>query len=215
MRRWCSVAGAKLVGWSLVGGWWACRGTLRSAILAGVALLCTLTLTACRSGTDRLADDISRAQERGLAVYWLGEAITHDGKTLANAESGDLFNDSEGSFEVAYADATDDDELEANLSVRTYALDEWAQQRSTVLDPINAPSPVIREIDLVATPATMVIQPLGSRTRNSVSLILSFNDGVVVARTNSVHDSDGTEMNPLIDEATFLAVMEQLRPYPE
>jgi hypothetical protein len=64
------------------------------------------------------------------------------------------------------------------------------------------------------------VKRLGTRPINGNLLIVAVGDEVVVVETNSLGGGrnatpGGVDLNPLINEQTFLAVMQNLRPYPQ
>lgn len=73
-----------------------------------------------------------------------------------------------------------------------------------------------RDVTVIGRTAEFVTAAAGARETNSCWLAISLPDGgAVLLTTNSSHDKDGAELNPLIAEAEFLALAEKLRPYPE
>ncbi len=68
--------------------------------------------------------------------------------------------------------------------------------------------------------AELISAPGGTRPINGYLLIVEVGDEVVVAETNSLGGGPNAapgavDLNPLIDEQKFLAVMQSLRPYPQ
>ena len=54
-----------------------------------------------------------------------------------------------------------------------------------------------------------------SRSHGSLTLALGNTDIVAVVHSIGGSTPGGPDANPLIDEQTFLSVMQQLRPYPD
>ena len=65
--------------------------------------------------------------------------------------------------------------------------------------------------------ATLLVIPAGTRPVNTVRLLLVFGDThvFVAASAGGSLMPGGPDLNPLIDEQTFLAVMQNIRPYPQ
>jgi hypothetical protein len=76
---------------------------------------------------------------------------------------------------------------------------------------------VVSTVRLLGQDATMVVTSTPTRPVNQRRLLLHLGDTTVqiIAASGGSPAPGEPDVNPLIDEATFLAVMENLRPYPE
>ena len=79
------------------------------------------------------------------------------------------------------------------------------------------PDAVAKPVTILGQPTELVSVPAGTRPVNTLSIQVTLGDTVlrVSAGSGGVLTPGGPDANPLVDEATFLAVMQNLRPYPE
>jgi hypothetical protein len=72
-------------------------------------------------------------------------------------------------------------------------------------------------VQVAGQDAKLSVVAAGTRPVNSISLVLQFDETSVLASAHAggAATPGGPDANPLIDEATFLAVMKNIRPYPE
>lgn len=199
------------------------RGEFRQVALGFVALW-GIFITACDTSRDPAKPsslDVGRARfqtaialpNRTYRVYWLGNTFTASGLVLR----GPLI----GGFEAPVDDAVRIDYNSvppvASLSITLMSSTHWATVRDRVLRQ-GPDHPTIRQLTVASATATLYTTPGGpGRPVGALTLIIPLGDTVVYASTNSVGAATpgGPEANPLIDEATFLAVMQKLRPYPQ
>lgn len=83
------------------------------------------------------------------------------------------------------------------------------------LRPGNQPPTFTRDVTIGGRDATLVGAAAAGRPLVSLQAIIELEDALVIAHAGSSYDENSREVNPLMDEATFLAVLEGLRPYPE
>ncbi|MEX2245690.1 MAG: hypothetical protein WEC75_03295 [Dehalococcoidia bacterium] len=164
---------------------------------------------------NRYKTAVAHAQESGLEnVYWLGpelEVQTVVFDSIAGFYPEGVAGDPVGGVQLAYFNR---ENFRGRLEITTLSPSDWARVEDKVRNPpqppIRSEKVVIggREGDLIATIA------LG-RDPNGLKLVIDFGDSFVIAQTNVAIAAGGRDVNPLMDEDTFLAVMEELRPYPE
>ena len=75
----------------------------------------------------------------------------------------------------------------------------------------DVPPTEVKVVRIDGVSGTLISTALGARPVNSLEVILEFDDSVVYATTNSAVDEGGREMNSLIDEDRFVAMLERLR----
>ncbi len=200
------------------------RGEFRQVTLGFVALCIGIFVTACDTSRDSAKPsslDVGRARfqtaialpSRTYRVYWLGNSLTASGLVLR----GPLI----GGFEEPLDDAVRFDYNSvppvASLSITLMSSAQWAAVRDRVLRQ-GPDHPTTRQLTVASAAATLYTTPGGTgRPVGALSLIIQLGDTVVYASTSSVGAATpgGPEANPLIDEATFLGVMQNLRPYPQ
>ncbi|MEX2245692.1 MAG: hypothetical protein WEC75_03305 [Dehalococcoidia bacterium] len=199
--------------------------TLFPSLLAGVA---TLALAACGSGErrqeppgsgdhsyDNFQTAVARADEAGLQeVFWLGPELDVDGV---------VFDAIEGYFPHGVAGTSLDgaqltyyrlEDSRGSLSITTLSPSDWQTVEDDVRNP--AQPPVERKTVNVGTrEAELISIHLDGAELTGLKLLIDYGQSVVIAQTGTAIAQGGREVNPLMDEATFLAVMEDLRPYPE
>jgi hypothetical protein len=206
-------------------------GGVNTRLLAIIAVSAmALAVTACGSGTggDKPtpvggADDrgfrnfrerIKDAEDEGFDVYWLGREFTAGGLTFRGPSVPDEGDEvAGGGVEFSY-----DTQLPTGggtgISVYAFSPAAWAlrEQQQGTLDPH-----VTTRVMVHGHEATMVATTTATRPVNQRRLIVHFGETTVqvIAASGGAAVEGGPDVNPLIDEATFLAVIEQLRPYPE
>ena len=151
--------------------------------------------------------------DRAYQVYWLGSEFTAVGLVFHGPLVPGFDEPNPDSIQVEYNSSPP----VAGLDISLMSSAHWDAVRGRLLG--SGPDrPAIRQLTVAGTPATLYTVPgeLG-RPVGGLFLMMPFGDTVVYARTNSVRSAapDGAEANPLTDEATFLAVMQNLRPYPQ
>ena len=63
--------------------------------------------------------------------------------------------------------------------------------------------------------AYLISTQLFGRDPNGLKLLIDYGDSFVIAYTGAAVSEAGANLNPLLDEETFLALLEGLRPYPQ
>ena len=188
-------------------------------------LLIALSLTAaaavasaCGSPEERVnrqGFDIFKAavaSDRNYDVYWLGR----DPEVLGSAYAGpaalarsDPGGQVEGGGLVTFY-GQDPSWLEIDM----YSLDGWDRITASRPKSVRYES---KSLTIDNHPAELLTRHNEGGDVQSRRLVVHFERTVVEATTGAVVPSTPTapQPNPLTDEATFLAVMQNLRPYPE
>lgn len=179
-----------------------------------LATACKFSLPGDEPDPERYKTPIAAAQRSGLDVYWLGKEVLVNGThwdTIEAAFPIGIGRSDGVAVEVTYLPTGD---APGSMDIRSMSPGEWAVSETGVLAP---PSVRVRteEVSIAGTEALMFTYALESRSPSARGIILDRGDSVVFAYTPSWTGENGREDNPLMDEATFLAVLEQLRPYPE
>jgi len=208
-------------------------GLVRVRYAKIVAFLCTCAVLF--AGCDALPteDQINRelygnfetavASGPHFRPYWLGRSVTVAGVTLSGPEA----SAKAGSGGIGQGIGRNDpDTLEtsysaggccsAGVTVTLYNRRGWEQRApATYRTPPPSPGVTTRQVTVGAQPATLWTIFDGPR-KSALALLVDYGDTVVLARTSSlIPRTPGPDPNPLMDEATFLAVMQHLRPYPQ
>jgi hypothetical protein len=200
--------------------------SLRTSFIAGVTLLCTLTLTGCRGDGLPTDEDFEReafsnfqtavaAPDRNFDAYWLGRNFTINGVEFEGPAVGELGRGEGGeSLTFGYA-APAAGVCCFGLNVTLYGPAAWEEVKRIRGD--HNVSGTTRDVTIMGFPATFrkVVDPPG--VIQALVLHVFADDTVIeaVAGAATPLTPSDPQPNPLVHEATFLAVMEQLRPYPE
>jgi len=160
---------------------------------------------------------VAQAQAAGLTPYWLGPEFSAGGLsfdfiegTFPQGVAGVRVN----GLQLSYL-ARDGYTVRATADVLTFSKTQWATAADRVRYPAGVTGVTRKNVTVGGRHAELISMPLGARPVNSRQLIIEFDDAVVLGQTTAVLANDGRQINPLIDEQTFLSVMEQLRPYPQ
>jgi hypothetical protein len=160
------------------------------------------------------------SSERDYEIYWLGTGFTAGGMEYwgpdvtdpddATAEIGRVEGGGLGMYYLSGSTCC------GSLKLVVYSPDAWAR----VLDLRSRGAQATfdsRLVEINGHPAQLrtyrgTLNPVSAQT-----LIADFGGTVLEATTSAVvpPNPSASQPNPLIDEATFLAVMQNLRPYPE
>jgi hypothetical protein len=193
-------------------------GVVLVSVAVGIA-------SACQSGDyasakqkdyDRFVAAAASAPSDGYAPYWLGREFRAGGLTFRGPGVGGIGDDVEGGgLEANYsAEVLKDSYVELQLVM--YSPKAWSLAIVRVL---NQPEPRRRRktAQVRGENAELLIVPAGTRPINALVLIVSFGDTTIqaIASSGGPATPGGPDLNPLIDEATFLSVLQNLRPYPQ
>lgn len=181
-------------------------------------LIAAATAFGCESLTpDNFATAVARSDEDGYTVYWLGEQFEAGGLTFKGPEVSNFGLDVPGGGVEADYVADVAGGGQTNLALYAFSEEGWRLRLAAVGGLIHN-GDVSRSVRVAGFEATLVVRP-GPPTRDADDLLLAIDvgDTMVLASAGSGGSPAPGEpdYNPLVDEATFLAVMENLRPYPE
>jgi hypothetical protein len=186
-------------------------------VLRSALLLLAFAAVACGSG-DSVNEPASyealaeAALEDGLQPYWLGARFEAGGLDWDQIDStaGKAQDGTTASIELHYFDADQSGAVDV-VSMSEASFDESARLwRNPVQVTVES-----REANVAGQPIEFLTLCLPSRCPNIFRAILIRNGVIVVASTSSYISPGGVESNPLMEESAFLAVLENLRPYPE
>ena len=173
------------------------------------ALMTLLAVGACTTA-NRPHDAAARfktavaAPNKHYTLYWLGTEFEAAGVTYR------------GPFAPGLGDVTDPDALTLSYPADTSAHGDGVKiqiaSRSVVKIPADYGVP--RAVRVGTHDATLYTGKLNGGGEN-LSIVVRFGDTVVFARTGYTVGPNGADLNPLTDADTFLAVMQDLRPYPQ
>lgn len=185
-------------------------------VCSAVFLLAAL-LSACFGGASRSPDQdyknfltaASRASSDGYTMYWLGRSFSAGGLTFEGPGVPD-FGGEEAGGGVAMSYSAQGGAAGLNIGVLSAAA--WGRRAEAPV-----PGSKAKTVMVLGRPAELQSAPAGTRPVNALTLIMSLGDTHVVAVAHAIGPvtPGGPDANPLIDEATFLSVLEQLRPYPQ
>lgn len=208
----------------MLGCWLLSR---RNGYLVFIVTLCGVTFAgaSCFStssdsndeGYSHFATAAARAPDEGYRAYWLGREFRANellfrGPSAAGFGSG-IAGGGVLSGYAARLQNGGDVVLELNLYSHTAwaAAEERVEQRD---DPMIAR----RQVSVAGrTGELLSAGPIGDRPVIGLRLILDLGDTVLQADAPSggATGEGGADVNPLIDEQTFLRVIQNIRPYPE
>ena len=192
------------------------------------ALLIAFLIQACGPVGELSEDDVAEdgwnnfqtaaASDRNYDVYWLGREFQAAGHTFrgpdANSPDDPVGEVEGGGLGMYYAP----DPYIGDLKLVLYSRDAWESKQQ------RPPEGRFEEKRVVVAGESAILRTrfydpgFTAAPGDVIAQILTIDVGttVVEATTGSVIPATpGPEPNPLIDEATFLAVMDELRPYPE
>ena len=100
------------------------------------------------------------------------------------------------------------------LAITLYSDSAWQLRAASARLPANA---VQRSVSIHGVAGDLYLVPAGTRPINDVRLYVHLGDTWIVALAGSGGSPTpgGPDVNPLIDEQTFLNVLQNLRPYPQ
>jgi hypothetical protein len=162
---------------------------------------------------------IAAAQAEGITPYWLGPFV-ETGRGQLRVTEG-LFPQGVSGVKVPGIQVTyfNGDVVLGALDVMTFRKDDWPAIESEARA-LDSPSAKRRTVSVAGQDAELIAIPGGTRPVNVNILIMAAGDEVVMVSTNSLGGGrnatpGGPDLNPLIDETTFVAAMQNLRPYPQ
>jgi hypothetical protein len=161
---------------------------------------------------------VASSDADGYTPYWLGRTFVAGGLVFEGPyvpRQGDEVQG--GGVEFTYQAATQGGKGLAVLSVLEYSTEAraWAE-RFNGLGRFG-PDATLTRVLIDGASATMAAIPAGDRPVNQRRLLVEMPGATVliIALAGGSPTPGGADTNPLIDEATFLAAVKNLRPYPE
>jgi len=155
------------------------------------------------------------ASDRNYDIYWLGREFEAGSLLYKGPDVSDFADDVEGGGLGMHYVAQFGEFCCLDLHLVLYSQQAWKQieeKRAAGPSPRFEP----KTVQVAGRTAELRTNHRATGAVSSLILTIDFGDTLVEALTGSVVPATpGPEPNPLIDEATFLAVMEKLRPYPE
>ena len=191
---------------------WVTAGVMPLLAAVGLAA-CTRTTPPDSAQVDEIAygnfrTAVASVPNRQFQVYWLGREFTAGAIVFRGpyfVPIGGVVNNNR--LDIEYS---------AGLTIRLYSQSAWATAAPTIEHP-SAHESKRRSVVVGGRSAVLLTGSVPGRPINYQQLIIDFGDTVVtvVAGSGGAATPGGPDSNPLIDEQTFLSVMEQLRPYPQ
>jgi len=159
--------------------------------------------------------DVATVEAMRLPVYWLGTEFTAGGLVFRGPYGAEFGAEVEGGIHMTYLASVDGGNTGLDLTI--YSRDAWARGEHHVRDP-GLPGVTRRSVTVGGREAELIFVPLGTRPVNTLWLVLELGEVVVLATAGAggaVYPG-GPDYNPFINNPDLLvALMEDLRPYPE
>jgi hypothetical protein len=159
---------------------------------------------------------VANAKNEGYTPYWLGRRFDAGGVTFSGPSTDGSYQGREGGgVRFSYTGTSTVPPHDVTiLDFDEYSAQAWGADESYYRNKGGA------DIVVAGHGAKVVQQKNDSARTIALLLIVSIGETTIVARAPSVIDvasspGAGSEGNPLMDQATFLAVMQNLRPYPQ
>ena len=184
------------------------------AILAASCVSGGTNEDARREGYDQFVTRVASAQRDGYTAYWLGRSfpaanVTFTGPTAGSSSASDVRG---GGLDMTYAaEVVKNGSVE--LQLVEYSPTAWdLVKRELTLVPADA-----RHRLLTVHGQSTELWTLDPGSRPTLRLVLVFGDThvFIAASAGGSLEPGGPDLNPLVDEQTFLDVVQNLRPYPQ
>ncbi len=147
---------------------------------------------------------VEDAKADGYTPYWLGKRFEAGGLTFEGPYVDDFFDGlSGGGVSFAYAASV------APSGLVTLDFAEYSPAASSEVSAFYARQPG-RDVTVAGLSAKLMPAREGVRR-----LVVQAGDTMILVRTHAMGSTGGSDRNPLFDGETLLAVMENLRPYPQ
>jgi hypothetical protein len=160
---------------------------------------------------DNFKTVVANAPNEGWTAYWLGKSFQAGGLEFNGPYVADFGDELTGGARATYA-APPSGPI---LSLFLYSEAGWREARQQYsTKPVGN---VSRHVTIAGVAATIESSPGGTRPVNVITAYVPLGNTMVVAVANSGGSATpgGPDVNPLIDEQTFLDVLQHLRPYPQ
>ncbi|HEX5478188.1 MAG TPA: hypothetical protein VFY79_00560 [Dehalococcoidia bacterium] len=165
----------------------------------------------------------AKAPSQGYTMYWLGKRfqlgeVTYSGPTVP--DFGGEYDD--GGATIAYAISDSGESTGDDFLILLYSPSAWKLEAAAYETPNpRARDTTFEDITVAGKPARLFVTKwlTGARRGDIRSIAVEQQRGdtaVVVSATDGIDPTPGAEQaNPLMDEQTFLSVVQHLRPYPQ
>jgi hypothetical protein len=167
-----------------------------------------------RSTFENYKDAAARAEEEGYTPYWLGRTFEAGGLTFYGpfAPPRDAFTRG-GSVSATYVANTAAGDAVVRLELESVSPAEWERTGARG----GAPGTFHTSVVVRGVRRYMQEMPGAPGVPETRRIILEFVDTVVdvQASAGGAPVEGGADANPLLDEATLVSVLEDLRPYPD
>lgn len=221
------------------------RSVAGRLLVFGVALAAAVLTVGCtlvvdpqaRPPYDNFRTAAARGPEEGYTAYWLGRRVTAGNLEFVGPIVSDDWDDhiiiTGGGVVWMRYNATSAErrlrvgEAPGPLSILVYAQAAWIAQPQIGRDYVPLGS-TQRAVTVAGRPGTLITERSATGRLDRLRLIIDFSPTMVVADavrsywstpyTLTPKEPDpalDAARDPLMDEATFLAVMENIRPYPQ
>jgi hypothetical protein len=173
---------------------------------------CGPTRTPAEQDYQRFLDAVKRAPQEGWTPYWLGRSFTAGGETFEGPGVGGIGGTIEGGGINLWYVSTN-----SPVNLRAYVFSPAAWTAATAHNANGAPRGAeSRTVTVASHSGTLYV----SRYRNGevlqLRLDVQIGDTTISFRAGREPDvNTNLNLNPLTDEATFLGVLQNLRPYPQ
>ena len=168
-----------------------------------------------RQGFDNFKTAVART-DRNYDIYWMGRDFEAGGLTYEGPDVADFGDEVDGGGLGMHYLARSSDFCCRDLHIVIYSDAAWEKLK---LKRSTAPQPraTVRSVTVNGHQAELrtnrgTLYPVSAQI-----LVIDFGQTVIEATTRASTPATPSPVqpNPLIDEATFLAAMENLRPYPD
>jgi hypothetical protein len=203
--------------------WYGMRRCFATFALLSASALVMVGCDALRSASGRAEDQeyenfvdlAEQADELGITPYWLGRSFEAGGLRFEGPNVPDFGADvAGGGIDMSY-DARTTAGGTAPLNITLYSPEAWRAVEDGVMKTRDPTRRV--QVTVLGQPAELLLIAGGTRPVNVARLIFRIGTTTIRAEGGSVgSDYDGgPDRNPLVDPDALLAVLEQLRVWPE
>ena len=151
----------------------------------------------------------AKATDVGYALYWLGSEFTVGGVVAAGPFVNDPRSENvAGVVEVLYQSMLSATSSDAELTLFEYSPADWARE-------MHVPRTGGKTVSIAGKQAQFFNLPDPNTKTTMLRLIVDFGGTIVIAEARTLLGEGRVDVNLLTDETKFLAVMQNLRPYPQ
>ncbi len=188
---------------------------IAAAWLAATSASCTTQIPSDEHYYDNFKTAVANADQQGYTPYWLGREFVAGGLTYKGPDVADFGDEVDGGgVSMGYSARLARGGVSLNMSL--YSRDAWSRAEVAGISRVGANASV-RTVTVAGHTGTLVVIPSGTPGVRAIQLVLRLGETVVRASVPFTISATpgGASPDPLSDEATFLSVMQQLRPYPQ